>query len=342
MTGWQATVAALCIVTGTVFDAQHHPIPSAKVVLQSSTGKREVSALADSAGVFRFSVASGNYTLRAEGDSVIITAQPNKTTIANLQAQPGFDDQPQYTPAGVTDYTYRGGHGSDNVFRSSEAIAKELKDERTPVGGDLRENEIYEAGTDLLNRHSSQAAAEIFLKGTRLFPQSVRMLLGMASALYAQGAYDEAAQWFFRATDLVPTNSKPYLYLGQVKAKQITQAKGYQERMARFAKLQPDNALANYYYGTTLPDDRAREAFRKALELDPHLAIAHAGLGAIALREGNHADAVRELQEATAADPEMEEAHYRLAEAYRLSGNPAKAKEELAIFQKLSRASGCR
>jgi len=112
MNGWQATVAALCVITGTIYDAQHHPIPAAKVVLLSAD-KREVTAQADSAGVFRFNVASGSYTLRAEGDTVTVKAVAAKTITADLQAQPAFFDQPQYTAAGVTDYTYRGGHGSD-------------------------------------------------------------------------------------------------------------------------------------------------------------------------------------------------------------------------------------
>jgi len=338
MNGWQATVAALCVVTGTVYDTQHHPLASAKVVLQSAN-KNEVTMQTDSAGAFQFKVAGGSYTLRAEGDTVTINAVPAKTITADLQAQPAFFDQPQYTAAGVTDYTYRGGHGSDAVFRSTESMASALKEERTGVGG-VEEGEIFEQGTDLLNRHSAQAAAEVFLKGAGLFPQSVRMLLGMASALYAESEYDEAARWFFKATDLVPTDSKPYLYLGRVKAKQITESKGYQERMARFAKLHPENALANYYYGTTLPDDRSREELRKAFAIDPHLAAAHVALGAIAMRARDYSDAVREFREAIAADPQSEEAHYRLSEAYRLSGDSAKAKEELAIFQKLSRASG--
>jgi len=339
MNGWQATVAALCVVTGTVYDSQHRPLAAAKVVLQSAD-KREVTAQTDSTGVFRFNVASGRYTLRAEGDTVTIEAVSEKTVTSDLQAQPAFFDQPQYTAAGVTDYTYRGGHGSGAVFRSTETMARALKDEFGGAKENMRESELFEQGTELLNRRSSLAAADVFRKGAGMFPQSVRMLLGVASALYAEAEYDEAAKWFFKATDLRPNNAKPYLYLGQVKAKQINESKGYQERMARFARLQPANAMANYYYGTTLPDDRGRDAFLKALELDPQLAPAHVSLGAIAIRAHNYAGAIREFAEAIAIDPQSEEAHYRLSEAYRLTGDSAKAKEELAVFQKLSGASG--
>jgi predicted Zn-dependent protease len=122
-----------------------------------------------------------------------------------------------------------------------------------------------------------------------------------------------------------------------VQARQITQSSGYKKRMARFVKLQPDNALANYYYGTTLPDDQAHEAFRRAVKLDPELAAAHISLGAIAARAGKYVDAIRNYQDAIAAEPDSAEAHYRLSEAYRLSGDSAKAKEELKIFQRLAK-----
>ena len=163
------------------------------------------------------------------------------------------------------------------------------------------------------------------------------MLLGMASTCYAEGAYDESAQWFYKATDLAPTDPKPYLFLGRVQARQITESSGYKERMARFAKLQPDSALANYYYGTTLPDEPAREWFLKAVGLDSHLAPAHVRLGGLAARDGNYTEAIRDYQAAIAADPQLGEAHYRLSEAYRLTGDSAKAKEELATFERLSK-----
>ena len=335
MNSWQAA-AALCVVTGTVYDAQHHPVAAAKVYLQSAD-KKEVSAQADKAGVYRFSVPGGTYTLRLEeGGTATVTPVPNKTTVADLTLQTTFFDEPQYQPARVTDYTYRGGHGSDTVFRSAETMAKALENERS-VAGEPGEINLYEQGTELLNQHRAQAAAEVFQKGVRLFPQSARMLLGMASACYAEESFDEAAQWFFKATDLAPGNPEPYLFLGKVQARQITQSSGYKERMARFVKLQPDNALANYYYGKTLPDDLAREAFRKAVKLDPQLAAAHISLGVIAAREGKYGDAIRDYQNAIAAEPHLAEAHYRLSEAYRLSGDSAKAKEELKIFQRLAK-----
>src|SRR5713101_1253420 len=41
-------------------------------------------------------------------------------------AQPEFFDEPQFTVAGVTDTTNLGGHGSDVVVRTKEALAKDV------------------------------------------------------------------------------------------------------------------------------------------------------------------------------------------------------------------------
>ncbi len=340
MNGWQAAAATLCLVTGTVYDAQHHPVTAAKVYLQSANQK-EVMAQTDAVGSYHFSTPAGTYTLRAQGTLVTIIVKPNRTTTADLSPEPAFFDEPKYTAAAVTDYTYRGGHGSDAVFRSTTTLAKALEGEASGVH-DPKEARIYREGTDLLTHRQAQAAANTFLQGAKEFPASARMLLGMASACYTEGSYEEAAQWFYKATDLAPEDPKPYFFLAKVQAKQITESNGYKERMARLVKLQPDSALANYYYATTLSDEQSRDALQKAINLDAHLAPAYVRLGAIAAREGNYLVAIGHFQSAIDSDPDLEEAHYRISEAYRLSGDSAKAKEELAIFQRLSKESAAR
>jgi tetratricopeptide (TPR) repeat protein len=335
MNGWQTALAALCVVTGTVYDGQRHPLPSVKVYLQSAD-KKELAAQTDSSGVYRFSVPSGVYTVHAEGESPL-RVEAHKTTTVDLIVQPAFFDEPKFTAAGVNDYTYQGGHGSGAVFRSAETLARETA--ALTGSGDSRETNLFNQGTEQLNHRRAQAAAEIFAKGVALFPDSVRMLLGLASACYAEASYDEAAQWFYKATDLSPDDPKPYLFLGKVQARQITESSGYKERMARFAKLQPNDALANYYYGATLDDAKGRGLFERAVKLDPHLAPAHLQLGIIAAHQEKYAEAIRDYQNAIEADPDLGEAHYRLSEAYRLSGDEAKAKEELEMFRRLSKAS---
>jgi Tfp pilus assembly protein PilF len=45
---------------------------------------------------------------------------------------------------------------------------------------------------------------------------------------------------------------------------------------------------------------------------------------------------VHSLERAVQLDPKLEQAHYRLAQAYRQTGESEKAQSELTIFKKLS------
>ena len=332
MNGWQAAaLTTLCVVTGTVYDQQHHPLPKSKVVLTYSDDK-ELTTTTNADGRYRFSVPAGSYRLRTVEGTITVVASPPSPS----PAQPAFFDEPQqYKPSGVTDYSYQGGHGSGEVFRSAEAMAKELQ---AKAAGEGREAELYRKGTELLNRRQVREAAEVFRSGFTEFPKSTRLLMGMGSACYAEGAFDEAAGWFYKATDLDPLNEEPYLFLARVQARQITDALGYKERMERFARLHPDDAWANYYFGKTLPDERAGEVFEKALRLDPKLAAARVELGAIAGRAGKYDQAIREYQLAIKDQPDLGEAHYRLAEAYRVIGERDKAQGEMEIWRRLGGA----
>lgn len=111
MSGWQTAAAVLCVVTGTVYDSQHHAVPSAKVYLQDAR-KQEKVIQTDELGVYRFSVPVGIYEIHAEGEAPI-RVTVSKTNTLDLTVQPAFYDEPKFKAAGVTDYTYQGGHGSD-------------------------------------------------------------------------------------------------------------------------------------------------------------------------------------------------------------------------------------
>jgi tetratricopeptide (TPR) repeat protein len=120
------------------------------------------------------------------------------------------------------------------------------------------------------------------------------------------------------------------------------------DRLARFAKLQPENALANYYYAVALWKRRAsvedtkdfgliESLLKKAEHLDPNLGPAYLQLGILYAERKDFADAISEYQRAIAASPEPEQAHYRLAQAYRLRGDTAKAHAETQEFEKISK-----
>jgi len=174
------------------------------------------------------------------------------------------------------------------------------------------------------------------------------MLIGLGVALYNRGAYDSAAQRLCEASDLRPTDPNPYLFMGKIQAVEIGQPEGMGERLERFARLQPENALANYYYAVSVwqqrngPEDaetsvRVEGLLEKAVHLDPKLAPAYLQLGVLYAERKDWQRAILSYREATAANPQLEEAHYRLAQAYRQTGAKMKAQQELELHAQIKR-----
>lgn len=358
-------------LTVSTFDSNHRFIPGAKVYLQAVGQKQMLTGQTDAKGVYSFQVTVGKYIIRAEKEAELATMSEiikvGTSTKLNLTLQPQYFDEPHFAVSGVTDNTYRGGHGADTLLRSSEELSRataELSRQQNDIGAeneraghplaavreyqraahlDPTEANLFEWGTELLIHRAHQEAAEVFRKGVRLFPRSTRMILALASAYYAAGAYDLAADCFFQATDLNPAELEPYLFLSRVQAKEILDSDGYRERISRFAKLHPDSAMANYLDGLSLWNQgnskEAQLTIEKAILLDPKFGPAYLQLGIIHAYSKNYSEAIAAYQRAIAVDSQMEEAHYRLSEAYRISGDYARARLELLTYQRLSKTS---
>ncbi len=147
-------------VQGHVRDSNGRPMANATVLLQFATGTESQAAQAqithtDSEGAYRFAaLQAGVYTLRAEMNGydgaiiepvslaqkeakrVDLTLESTKASTSESEPPPKpatgkpseqtpeFFDEPQLTVAGVTQATNSGGHGSDTVLRTTEALAK--------------------------------------------------------------------------------------------------------------------------------------------------------------------------------------------------------------------------
>lgn len=382
------------------------------------------------------------------------TASQRASANQTLSA-PQFFDEPQFTVAGVTAGTNAGGHGSDTVLRTTEALAKATislsKDSAAnytlatpssetsavreeslrkiltndpknaeanqklgtllvakgkaadavpylqrasqfkPDDSDLHHllAEAYEGseqpldavredqraaelnpseinlldwGTELLTHRALEAATEILSRGNRLFPNSVRILVALGVAWYARGSYAEGTQCLVNASDLDPNNPTPYLFLGKMEAFGTISSQAAEERLARFARVQPDNALANYYYAVSLwqhreaatspidmehknafdseLSDRVEALLLKAVRLDPKFGAAYLQLGIFYAERGDFTRAIAAYREAIATaqgDDTLTAAHYRLAQAYLRNGEKEKAQEELEVHRRLAK-----
>lgn len=215
---------------------------------------------------------------------------------------------------------------------------------------DPSESHLFDWGAELLLHHAPEPAMEVFSKGNRLFHGSARMLLGLGAASFARGDYDEAVQRICRASDLNPNDSVPYQFLGKIEEAQNQPSPDLVEKLHRFVTLQPNSADANYYYALGLWKLRngahgkgsiteVVSLLKTALKISPQHAAAALQLGIVHSEEGANSEAISDYRKALDADPGMEEAHYRLAQAYRQIGNSEKAKEELRLYGQLAKES---
>jgi tetratricopeptide (TPR) repeat protein len=219
---------------------------------------------------------------------------------------------------------------------------------------DPRETYLFDWGSELLLHHAPGPALEVFNQGHRSFPRSVRMLVALGAAEFARGSYDEAVRRVCQASDLDPGNSIPYVFLGRMQTSQTTSSGELVEKLHRFVVLQPENAQANYYYAVSLwksrksPLDDAGAAqieslLNAAIRLDPKFGAAYLQLGVLHSEQRNIQKAISDYQQSLHAAPEMptqvEEAHYRLSQAYRQTGDTEKAKAEFRLYQQMSKES---
>jgi cytochrome c-type biogenesis protein CcmH/NrfG len=140
------------------------------------------------------------------------------------------------------------------------------------------------------------------------------------------------------------------MFLGKVQSVEITQSEGFAERLGRFARLQPDNSWANYYYAVSLwkqrkdPDDsqtpvQVQALLEKAIHLDPNLGAGYLQLGILYSDRKDFHNAIASYRKAIEVSAVSEEAHYRLAQAYGQTGDKLDAQKELEIYNQLSKKS---
>jgi tetratricopeptide (TPR) repeat protein len=211
---------------------------------------------------------------------------------------------------------------------------------------DPSEKNLFDWGNELLLHESIEPALEVLKRGVALYPDSVRMYIGLGIAFYSRGSYDAAIDALCKASDLNPLDPRPYLFLGKMYSVSTGRANEVAKRMKRFMQTNPDNALAYYYYalclwkgtggsgqGSDLADVEA--LLRKSISLDPRSADAHLQLGVLLHDQHRNAEAIPDFQAAVQLKPDDPDPHYRLAQAYACTGDSARAQEEFQVYIKL-------
>jgi tetratricopeptide (TPR) repeat protein len=215
---------------------------------------------------------------------------------------------------------------------------------------DATEEHLFDWGNNLLQLRAFENALEVFTASIARHPGSARLHVGLGIAQYSRGKYSDAVTSFCRAVDLDPSDPRPYQFLGEIYGVAPELGSEVTERLAGFVKAQPRNAMAHLYYALSLwkgeraqsdPADlrRVEALLRRAVSLDPKLARGFLELGILLSDQGQHKEAIEQLLRATQLDPGVAQAHYRLAQAYRRTGQNELAEKELEVFQRLKAAS---
>lgn len=211
---------------------------------------------------------------------------------------------------------------------------------------DPTEHHIFDWGVELLLHRTIEPATEVFQQGVARYPRSPKLWIGLGIALYSRGRYDDAVKAFAQATDLNPSDPRPYLFLGKLYNISTAEAPTVSERLRRFAQLQPDNPQALYYHamslwkGTRAQSEQASaeqvvSLFRKAATLDPTFPDVHLQLGILYAEQQKSTEAIQEYQQAIELQPSLAEAHYRLAQALGRTGQKDRAQHEFEVYQQL-------
>lgn len=216
---------------------------------------------------------------------------------------------------------------------------------------DATEAHLFDWGNNLLQLRAYEPAAQVFTAAIARHPDSARLYVGLGIAEYSRGQYSDAVKAMCRAADLAPSDPRPHQFLGDMYGIAPELADEITTRLARFVKVAPANALGHYYYAMSLwkgatgsepsPDrSSVHTHLERAVALDPTLAKGFLQLGILLSEQQRYKEAIPHLRKASALEPELAQAHYRLAQAYRRTGQAALAAKELEIFERLKARDG--
>jgi tetratricopeptide (TPR) repeat protein len=210
------------------------------------------------------------------------------------------------------------------------------------------EENYFEWGSELLLHRAVWQALEVFQNGVKAYPNSARMMTALGTALFAVARYDEAALRLCDASELNPTDTAPYIFMGKVEMAAPNPLPCVEQKLAKFVQDQPDNSLANYLYAmailkrqATSPDEqamqRAEALLAKAVAIDDKFSDAYLQLGVMSASQRDYGKAIGYYSKAIEANPQLGEAHYRMGVAYDRIGEAEKAKQEFQLHDEIKK-----
>ncbi|MGA2536014.1 MAG: tetratricopeptide repeat protein [Terracidiphilus sp.] len=208
-------------IQGKVFNAAGKPVSNALVLLEQN-GQTVSTTSSNASGEFKFpDLKAGSYSIHAESsglrsrpgaatlssggesrevDLVLEDAknqmQSNKQTMSSDQPME-FADKPDFTVAGVTDWTAAGGHGSDSSLRTSESLVRETVSLKPGKPAD-------ENSKDKAPQNQPGLSEEKLRQAANLDPKSYPANRQLGSFYLHAGSYAQAVPFLQAAFTLDP------------------------------------------------------------------------------------------------------------------------------------------
>jgi tetratricopeptide (TPR) repeat protein len=239
--------SGLVTVQGVVHDPDGRPVGDAVVRLEQKGAPTEETKT-DTTGAFVFSVLrTRSYLLSAEksglrsrsatvsvvsqGDQQKVDLVLEDTGLAHADSDAAssssiqtmtFEDKPNFTVAGVTDWTAVGGHGSDSSLRTSEALASETltlksagpEHRAADVTGDASEANRHRLTGELDEKTGDPlAAVHEYEQAVHLDP-SEQNYFEWGSELLLHRAVWQAQEVFHKGTEAYPKSARMLTGLG--------------------------------------------------------------------------------------------------------------------------------
>lgn len=317
---------------GVVRDSEGHPVADAHVSLMG-VGKSEAQAtVTDGEGKFSLDFPNrGSYTLRVHKEPYpdrILTVvlplaigTPLSISLVPPSGQPmAFSDKPEFTVAGITDWTAAGGHGSDVNLRASESLARE---------------------TRTLNSATQQAGPDVIPsleKAHNLNPAEYETSYRLAQA-YEEAGQHEKAKTLVQELIVSKSNSNDradlHRLLGDID-EHSNQPLAAEHEYERAVQLEPSEV--NYFaWGSELLEHRAVEAaadvFTKGVRAFPRSERLLAGLGAALYAHGSYEEGAKRVCDASDVNTSDSQPYLFLGKMEQAAPRPLPcAREKLARF----------
>ena len=211
---------------------------------------------------------------------------------------------------------------------------------------DPSESNLFDWGSELLLHRTYEPAIDVFRAATQRYPASAREFIGLGMSLYSRGLYEDAVKALLKAADIDPSDPRCYLFLSRAYDSSPLQADDVSRRFEMYAKQQPANALAQFYYamslwkakraeGANVDPGLIEELLKKSIALDDTLAQAHFQLGNLYADQHQYERSLPEHLRVVELDPNLADAHYRLGTDYTHLGQKERAQAEYSVYQKL-------